>query len=111
MSNLIKKEALRWWVSEDQVLIENVYMLKSFGSHYGRDERFLKHHRKQLEVIDKLEISDKLVLPFIYPVKGVRTVILIEFDMDKVDNIAPLMIEKFEEDNIIAMLEVFEEGV
>ncbi|MBO1087183.1 hypothetical protein [Enterococcus mundtii] len=102
---LVRKNAKKWWVCDSQELIENVYMLSEFGRHFGRDERYWKHHKQQLKVINQLDLSSQLVLPFVYAVKGVRTVVLLEFDIEKSENIAPMMIESWEDDNIVAMLQ------
>lgn len=108
MSEIVKKESLRWWVSPSQELTEGVYMLRELGRHFGRDERYWKHHRGHLKVINQMDISENLVLPFIHSVNGVRTVILIEFDMPKTENVAPIMIDSIKENGMIAMLEIKE---
>lgn len=105
MSKLFKEKATNWWVSDDQTLIESVYMLNALSSRYGRDERYWKHHKNHVSLINELKISEKLVLPFIQSVNGLRTVVLVEFDLERTESIAPIMIEGFKNNDIVAFLE------
>lgn len=108
MGKLIELKATNQWECDEQEFIENVYLLQMFANHYGRDERYYKHFNEQLDIIGKLNISDKLVLPYIGTMNGKRTVVLLEFDLDKNEEYFPGTITKGGEFEVFATLETKE---
>lgn len=108
MVNKTKKLELtanKYWLSEDQSFTESVYMLQTFAGYYGKDERYWGHHKGQLEVINQLDISNNLVLPYVHTINGTRTIVLLEFELDKSFDYSPVQIKKWSDEEIVATLE------
>lgn len=97
MSDILKVKSDRWWVSSDQKFIETCYMVDVFGSYYGYDEKYWSNMAKIVATINEMDLSDKLVLPFVHAVGGVKTVVLMSFDIDKTDILAPYRIDDYKD--------------
>lgn len=90
-------KSTKWWMHGDQVLTETCRMLDDFANKHGLEAHYWANLALLRDVIDSIELSDKLILPFLEAHDGALKTVLIEFDIDKTKILSPVKILSYED--------------